>query len=54
MTIGGFWKLLGALAILAPRFPRLKERAYSGIFFDVTGAATSDAAIGRRPQVGAH
>ncbi len=42
----GAWKVLGSLAILAPRFPRLKEWAYAGICFDVTGAAFSHAASG--------
>lgn len=42
----GFWKILGAIAILMPRFPRLKEWAYAGIFFDLTGAAASNAAVG--------
>jgi hypothetical protein len=42
----GFWKALGAVAILVPRFPRLKEWAYAGIFFDLTGAAASVAAVG--------
>jgi uncharacterized membrane protein YphA (DoxX/SURF4 family) len=46
VTILGFWKVLGAIAILAPRFPRLKEWAYAGIFFDLTGAAASSAAVG--------
>lgn len=45
-AILGFWKALGAIAILAPRFPRLKEWAYAGIFFDLTGAAASVAAVG--------
>ena len=45
-AILGFWKVLGAIAILAPRFPRLKEWAYAGIFFDLTGAALSCAAVG--------
>ena len=45
-TILGTWKLLGALAILAPGFPRLKQWAYAGIFFDLTGAAMSHAASG--------
>jgi len=40
-AILGFWKVLGAIAILVPRFPRLKEWAYAGIFFDLTGAAAS-------------
>jgi hypothetical protein len=42
----GFWKALGAIAILVPRFPRLKEWAYAGIFFDLTGAAASCVAVG--------
>jgi hypothetical protein len=45
-AILGFWKVLGAIAILVPRFPRLKEWAYAGIFFDLTGAAASCAAVG--------
>jgi hypothetical protein len=45
-TILGVWKILGALAILAPRMPILKEWAYAGIFFDVTGAAASHAFSG--------
>ncbi len=45
-AILGVWKALGAIAILVPRFPRLKEWAYAGIFFDLTGAAASCAAVG--------
>jgi uncharacterized membrane protein YphA (DoxX/SURF4 family) len=45
-TLIGVWKVLGGVALLAPRFPRLKEWAYAGIFFDVTGAAISHAASG--------
>jgi DoxX-like family len=40
-TIIGFWKVLGAVAILAPGFPTLKEWAYAGIFFNMTGAAAT-------------
>jgi DoxX-like protein len=46
VTILGFWKVAGAIAILVPKFPRLKEWAYAGIFFDLTGAAASCAAVG--------
>ena len=42
----GIWKVLGAIAILVPRYPRLKEWAYAGIFFDLTGAVASVAAVG--------
>lgn len=41
MQILGVWKLLGVIAILAPRFPRLKEWTHAGIFFLMTGAALS-------------
>ena len=40
-SILGVWKILGAAALLAPRFPRLKEWAYAGILFDLSGAALS-------------
>jgi len=53
-AILGFWKVLGAVAILVPRFPRLKEWAYAGIFFDLTGAAASCAAIGGYGAYGFH
>jgi hypothetical protein len=53
-AILGFWKVLGAIAILMPRFPRLKEWAYAGIFFDLTGAAASCAAVGGYGAYGFH
>ena len=40
-TILGVWKLPGAVVLLAPRLPRLKEWAYAGAFFDMTGAVAS-------------
>jgi uncharacterized membrane protein YphA (DoxX/SURF4 family) len=46
MTILGVWKLLGGIALLIPRFPRLKEWAYAGAFFDFTGATASHASVG--------
>jgi uncharacterized membrane protein YphA (DoxX/SURF4 family) len=54
VTILGFWKVLGAIAILVPRFPRLKEWAYAGIFFDLTGAAASSASVGVYGAYGFH
>lgn len=45
-TILGTWKLLGAIAIVAPGLPRLKEWAYAGFFFDLTGAAATRAFVG--------
>ena len=53
-AILGFWKFFGALTILVPRFPRLKEWAYAGIFFDLTGAAASCAAVGGYGAYGFH
>ena len=46
LTILGIWKLLGAVALLIPRFPRLKEWAYAGVLFDLTGAVASLCAAG--------
>jgi len=46
LTILGIWKLLGSIALTIPRFPRLQEWAYAGIFFEMTGAAASWIAIG--------
>jgi len=45
-SILGMWKLLGAIAVVIPRFPRLKEWAYAGFFFDLTAASISRAAVG--------
>ena len=53
-AILGIWKALGAIAILVPGFPRLKEWAYAGIFFDLTGAAASCAAVGGYGAYGFH
>jgi len=41
----GAWKLSGAIAITLPGFPRLKEWAYAGFFFDLTAAAISHTAL---------
>jgi uncharacterized membrane protein len=45
-SILGVWKILGAGAILAPRMPLLKEWAYAGMLFDLTGASISHAVSG--------
>jgi hypothetical protein len=42
----GIWKVLGAVAVLSPRFPKLREWAYAGMFFNMTGAAASHLAVG--------
>ena len=46
LTILGIWKVLAGIALLAPGFARLKEWAYAGVFFAMTGAAASHAARG--------
>jgi DoxX-like family len=46
LKILGMWKPLGAIALLVPGFPRLKEWAYAGTFFNMTGAAASSVASG--------
>src|SRR5436305_10424284 len=46
VTLLGMWKVLGGIVILLPGFPRLKEWAYAGMIFDLTGAAYSSTAIG--------
>jgi MFS family permease len=45
-TILGVCKLAGALALVAPKLPRLKEWAYAGFTFDLLGAAASAAVVG--------
>jgi len=46
VTILGVWKLLAVPALLVPGFDRLKEWAYAGVMFDLTGAAASHLAVG--------
>lgn len=41
LTIIGTWKLLGVIALLMPGFLLLKEWAYAGMFFLMTGAIIS-------------
>lgn len=50
-TILGAWKVLGAVAVLVPRQPRLKEWAYAGMVFDLTGAMSSHLASGDAASV---
>lgn len=40
-SILGAWKLLGVIVILIPRFPLIKEWAYAGFFFTMSGALLS-------------
>lgn len=45
LTILGIWKILGVAALLIPKFPLLKEWAYAGFFFAMSGAAFSHIAM---------
>jgi uncharacterized membrane protein YphA (DoxX/SURF4 family) len=46
LTILGVWKILGVVAVLIPKFPLLKEWAYAGFFFVMSGAIFSHIAVG--------
>ena len=47
LLILGIWKIPGAIVLLVPGLLRLKEWAYAGIVFDLSGAAMSHAIQGR-------
>jgi hypothetical protein len=46
ISLIGVWKMLGIIAILIPKFKLLKEWAYAGIFFVMSGAVISHIASG--------
>ena len=46
LTILGIWKILGVVAVLIPKFPLLKEWAYAGFSFAMSGAVFSHIASG--------
>ena len=46
LTVIGAWKILGVIAVLIPKFPLLKEWAYAGFFFCMSGAIVSHIALG--------
>ena len=46
LTMIGAWKILGVIAVLIPKFPLLKEWAYAGFFFCMSGAIVSHMALG--------
>lgn len=48
LTILGVWKMLGVVAVLIPKFPLLKEWAYAGFFFAMSGAAISHIVSGHQ------
>jgi uncharacterized membrane protein YphA (DoxX/SURF4 family) len=45
LTLLGIWKILGVAALLVPKNPLVKEWAYAGIFFLLTGAIFSHIAV---------
>lgn len=47
LSILGVWKILGVIAILIPKFPLLKEWAYAGFFFVMSGASISHFVVGQ-------
>ena len=49
LKILGVLKLAGAAVLFAPRLPRLKEWAYAGVMFELTGAAASHVLRGNGP-----
>src|SRR5690606_4610459 len=49
LTILGLWKIMGVIAILIPKLPQLKEWAYAGFFFVMTGAIISHIAVNDEP-----
>ncbi|MCG7858684.1 DoxX family protein [Flavihumibacter sediminis] len=46
LTIIGVWKLIGVVAILLPKSPLIKEWAYAGFSFLMTGAILTHLAAG--------
>jgi DoxX-like family len=46
LNIIGVWKMLGVIVILLPGFKLVKEWAYAGLFFVMTGAVVSHLASG--------
>lgn len=46
LTIIGVWKMLGIVAVLMPKYPLIKEWAYAGFFFLMSGALFSHIAVG--------
>jgi hypothetical protein len=46
LTILGIWKILGVTAVLLPKFPLIKEWAYAGFFFTMSGAVISHITVG--------
>lgn len=47
LSILGVWKILGVIVILVPKLTLLKEWAYAGFFFAMSGAAISHIVVGQ-------
>lgn len=47
LSIIGTWKILGVIIILIPKFPLIKEWAYAGFFFVMSGATISHFVVGQ-------
>lgn len=45
LTMLAIWKFLGVVAVLIPKFPLVKEWAYAGFFFAMSGAVFSHLAV---------
>jgi hypothetical protein len=46
LTVLGIWKILGIVVLLAPRLALVKEWAYAGFFFLMSGAVFAHVAVG--------
>ena len=51
LTLLGIWKILGSVVVLLPKLPVIKEWAYAGFFFAMTGAAFSHLAQGSMNEI---
>ena len=47
----GTAKMLGVAAVLVPGIPKIKEWAFAGLAFDVTGALYSQVSVGDSPAM---
>jgi hypothetical protein len=50
LTLLGIWKILGIVAVIVPRYPLIKEWAYAGFFFAMSGAVYSHIAVHNPPK----
>jgi uncharacterized membrane protein YphA (DoxX/SURF4 family) len=46
ITIIGVWKILGSIVVLLPKLPLVKEWAYAGFFFVMSGAIFTHLVVG--------